>query len=552
MRTDRTVTIWDTATGKLPYRMGCPSGNGMQVGWSADGDELDTLCSGDANYTWYIWKFASSAPKPLISGKAAKGDYFVRSPDRRYLVVAKKDKTVGVVNVVNGKTQLSIPGPIGFANMIAWSPDGTLLAVACRDNAVRVWDVQRQHLTATLIGHRKAISHVAWGPGPNQLSTGSFDGTARIWQVDTAQEIAAFQVGGIVSTLEWSPDKRTIATASMEGPSAKLWKLSTDPISFRASDLVTRIEWGPDGRQLFYTARDKTAGILDVPSGSIVSSVSNVTGPVTFGTWSPNWKELFVTGEDGGASIWGTDGRKFWMKSRVNVCAASTGAWNPNSQNIAVGCREGAVIIVSTKTGETLEKFLGSAEGVSILIWSPNGELLSIGRVRTGVEIWDSKKARLLCRIAKHTEFLTGIAWNTDGTLLATSSLTEDRVGVWNPRTGDEIKVLSGADGAIGGIAFDPGGRRLAASSLHTTTVWDVDSGRTLFKFFFARLEVLSKVAWRPDGRWLAARTEANTIRVRPIYGDDLLTYAQQAAPRHLSSEECKQYFRGGNCPSPF
>jgi hypothetical protein len=134
---DRTVRVWDAATGK----------------------ELLTL----NGHTGLVWGVAFS-------------------PDGQRLASASGDATVRVWDAVSGKELLTLKGHTGRVDGVVFSPDGQRLASASYDHTVRVWDASTGQELLTLKGHAGAVSSVAFGPDSRRLASASHDWTVRVWE----------------------------------------------------------------------------------------------------------------------------------------------------------------------------------------------------------------------------------------------------------------------------------------------------------------------------------------------------------------------------------
>ncbi|MEH2453638.1 WD40 repeat domain-containing protein, partial [Nostoc sp.] len=71
-------------------------------------------------------------------------------------------------------------------------------------------------------GHQGTVRGVSFSPDGKTIATASLDGTARLWnlQGQLLQEFKGHQ--GTVRGVSFSPDGKTIATASLDG-TARLW-----------------------------------------------------------------------------------------------------------------------------------------------------------------------------------------------------------------------------------------------------------------------------------------------------------------------------------------
>ncbi|PYJ80657.1 MAG: hypothetical protein DME22_23725, partial [Verrucomicrobia bacterium] len=89
----------------------------------------------------------------------------------------------------------------------------------------------------------------------------------------------------------------------------------------------------------------------------------------------------------------------------------------------------------------------------------------------------------------------------------------DQKIKLWNVETGEELKTLSGHNGAVFGLSFRPDGKILASASAdRTVKLWDVATGErrdTLAQ----PLKEQYAVAFSPDGQRLVAGGVDNRIR---------------------------------------
>jgi WD40 repeat protein len=98
------------------------------------------LASGADDRTVRVWDAATGAELRALAGH----DDWVRSvawsPDGTRVASGADDGTVRVWDAATGTELRALAGHDGGVNTVAWSPDGTQLASGADDGTLRVWD----------------------------------------------------------------------------------------------------------------------------------------------------------------------------------------------------------------------------------------------------------------------------------------------------------------------------------------------------------------------------------------------------------------------------
>jgi serine/threonine protein kinase len=131
---DRTVKIWDSATGKdLLTLNGHVSGPIVSVAFSPDGRRLAAGSFGAVK----IWdSVTGEALVSLNGGNVVEGVAF--SPDGKRLATESQDRTLKIWDCATGKELLSLKGHSASVRRVVFSPDGQQLASASYDKTVRI------------------------------------------------------------------------------------------------------------------------------------------------------------------------------------------------------------------------------------------------------------------------------------------------------------------------------------------------------------------------------------------------------------------------------
>src|SRR5262245_42490879 len=142
---DRTIKLWDTATGK----------------------EVRTLK--DHSDTIYGLSF---------------------SPDGKLLASAAADRALKVWDVASGKRLYTLGDNTDWVYAVAWSPDGKHLAAGGVDRSIRVWEATAEagQLVRSVFAHEAPITRLAYSADGKTLYSAGEQGIVKSWDTERMTE----------------------------------------------------------------------------------------------------------------------------------------------------------------------------------------------------------------------------------------------------------------------------------------------------------------------------------------------------------------------------
>lgn len=177
-------------------------------------------------------------------------------------------------------------------------------------------------------------------------------------------------------------------------------------------------------------------------------------------------------------------------------------AFTLDGEILASKSKDGTIKIWNPTT-RLLLRTINTSIGGGIAFNHDGSILASGGGIDQVVNLWDPKTGELLKILKGHQAYVSSVKFSSDGTVLASGDW-DGRIRLWNPETGEQLRILNAKQ--LGGLAFNPDGSILVnAGGVHENLkVWDTMTGKLLHTL---EPEVFSvyDVSYSPDGSILAS-----------------------------------------------
>lgn len=232
----------------------------------------DKFCTASRDRSVRVWNTATGTCTTMRGGHNGFVLSCDFSPNGNFVVSSADDCSIKVWNVSTGAKTLSLKGHDDKVYSVQYNATGAYIVSGSCDRTVRVWNADSGARQATLKGHDLAVFSCCFSNTDTGrfVASGSDDRLVKIWDWREGREVKNF-IGhtGTVWSVQFSRHDKFLISASMDHE-LKLWDVASTSCIRTMTGHMTPIHhaiFTPDDKYIISCARDWTVMVWDLETG---------------------------------------------------------------------------------------------------------------------------------------------------------------------------------------------------------------------------------------------------------------------------------------------
>ncbi len=378
--TDRTIRVWQSATGaekSSPIVLESP---GVALAWSSDGRYLacgsedygvrlhsmrgrpasillkghespvtDVQFSSDSSRIatssrskgLSVWKLPKPAPA-LLDHRSNVLVLRYASGGREIVSAGLGDQGACLWNIASGTCQTRLPIPIDRVRAMAISPDGKWLALGGYGGKIFLWDLVQRVPTRVMDAHEQEVRALSFSPEGKLLVSASLDQTVRVWDVASGRQLRSIKSAAALNTIAFAGPERLVT-----GNRAGMLELFSVENGARQDTIQAHSDWIMEVAVakdvLVSVGADRTISLRNARDGLAIATLRTRAGRVLSVDVSPDGQMVATGSEDRTVRLWSVQSHTELAKLDGHEAAVRSVRFAPDGRFVASGSDDGTI-----------------------------------------------------------------------------------------------------------------------------------------------------------------------------------------------------------------
>ncbi|NWJ47274.1 MAG: ABC transporter substrate-binding protein [Chloroflexi bacterium] len=285
---------------------------------------------------------------------------------------------------------------------------------------------------------------------------------------------------------------------------------------------VLAISYSPDGKTIATASQDGVIRLVNVANGSVSLALQGQPGSASTVAISPDGQKLASGGVDSIVRIWRIADGTLLNEFKGHSAEVTSVAFSFDSLQVLSGSLDNAVNVWDLKNNNKIATLTTHSAPIKSVAFSPISKTFASASADKTVKIWklnaDNSGVLELNTIKDFQAEINAVEFSPDGLELATGG-KDNTIKLWDYTVpGGKSKIaLEGQEGSVTSLAYRGDGKTIASgSSDKKVRVWDAGSGKLLL-MVEGSTDSVTSVAFSPDGNTVASGSMDKTIRLAEI-----------------------------------